>query len=232
MKKEALSRFYSTYRLFIFPAVIILSCLILIAFIIFPQASKLISNSKLEADLKSRHKILEAKAEVLESIDEQDLSSKVNTALSAYPSERDFASVVGLLQNLTQLSGFTISSLSLSQSTGSKYGNSQSYSVKLEVLGPESLFPNFISSIESSPRIMRLSSMDISSTRSTGILNLVLAIEVLYASLPATFGTVDSPLPKLTSKDEELIVKLAGISAISSPETVTLSPRGKSNPFE
>ena len=74
--------------------------------------------------------------------------------------------------------------------------------------------------------------MDINPTRATDILNLVLSLEVLYGELPSTFGTVDSPLPQLTSKDEELIAKLAGISIVSSPGTVTLSPKGKTNPFE
>src|SRR3989344_6009772 len=217
MKKEALSRFYSTYRLFIFPGVVSLSCLILIAFIIFPQTSKLISNSKLESDLKSKQGLLEAKAQVLENLDEQDLSNKVNSALSAYPSDKDFASVVGLLQNLSGQAGFTIASLTINQSGSAKYGNSQSYSVKLEILGPDSLIPSFISTIESSPRIMRVSTMDINTTRATDILNLVLSLEVLYGELPSTFGTVDSPLPQLTSKDEELIAKLAGISIVSSP---------------
>lgn len=232
MKKEALSKFYLNYRLYIFPFIIILSCLILIVFIIFPQTGKLISNVGLEKELKNKHNILEAKAEILENLDQSDLSLKVDRVLSAYPSERDFASVVGLLQQLSNQSGFNIETLTLGQSTAGKYGDSQSYAVRLEILGPKNLFSNLITSIESSPRIMRVTTMDITSSRDLDVINVSLAVEVLYASLPSSFGTVDSPLPQLSQKDEELMVTLTRVPQPAPATATTTTPRGKANPFE
>lgn len=231
MNKQGLSKFYSNYQLYIFPIIIIISCLILIIFIIFPQTAKLISNSRLEKEIKNKSQALEAKASVLESYDEKDLSNKVDISLYSYPAERDFASVLGLLQQLTIQSGFNILTLSLGGGIGNKYGNSESYSVKAEVLGPKTTFTNLINSIENSNRIMRISSIDITTSKDNGVIDTVLGIEVLYSSLPSSFGTVDSPLPQLSEKDEELITKLARVpQAIQTPSS--LVPRGKANPFE
>ncbi len=61
-----------------------------------------------------------------------------------------------------------------------------------------------------------------------------LNIDVLYAAAPEGFGSIDSPLPQLSEKDEEIITKLARSSTPISPTQISpiLGPRGKANPFE
>ncbi len=73
MNKEYLHKIYSTYKLIIFPSVVILSCLTLIVVVIFPQILNLIKNRETEGQLKSRFTVMITKAQALESIDENDL---------------------------------------------------------------------------------------------------------------------------------------------------------------
>lgn len=228
MKKEVLQKFYLNYRLYLFPIVVALSSLILIGFVIYPQTVKLISDSKLEADLKSRSKLMEAKAQTLDNYDEADLARKVDSLLAVYPQEKDFTNIIGLLQRLMAEKGFKIVSLGLGQSTAE--AASQSYNVKLEILGPKALLPNLVTNIEASTRIMRVSSIEINFTPQANIISGFLGIEVPGSSLPSTFGTVSSPLPILSSQEEELIIKLASQVSVKPP--VALVPRGKANPFE
>lgn len=235
MKRAALAKFYLSYRLYIFPAIVILASLILIVLVIYPQTVKLISNTGIEKDLKARSQLLETKAAELDSLDGSDLSSKVSEVLFSYPVEKDYPAVISLLQQLTSQSNFSIDSLSFGSGGSGKFADAQSYSVKLEVSGTVNSFDELISQIELSPRIMSVETLDISPNRSSGGISAVLGINVLYASLPQTFGTVDSPLPKLSVQDEQLIAKLVQTaSAIGSgfSQNVVLSPRGKSNPFE
>lgn len=234
MSRETISKFYLTYRLYIFPAVVALSSLILIIFVIYPQVSKLIANQKVEGDLKLRSKFLETKVQALESYDEDDLSRKVNYALNVYPSERDFGNVLGLLQGVASQVGFSIVSANFGESS-TKLGGSQSYALKMEVVGARSLLSLLLSNIESSPRIMKVASVETSSSRDPQTVNVVLAVDILYAAVAGGFGTVDSPLPQFTQKDEEIIAKLAASApqAPSLPQIpTTLTPRGKANPFE
>lgn len=232
MKKETLIKFYQKYKLIIFPMVVTLSSLILIVFVIYPQTAKLISGSRQEAEFRAKSKFLEAKAETLENFDEADLSRKVDYALSSLPADRDFGNIIGLLQRLVSEASFTITSLTLAQQTSEK-GETQSYLVRLQVLGPKELLLTLVNGIENSTRIMKVNTIEINSTRDGKVVDANLAIEVFFSPLPSSFGTVDSPLPEISSKDEELILRLATtVSTQEISRPTILGPRGKSNPFE
>lgn len=233
MKKEELLKFYLNYRLYIFPAIAAFSCLMLAVFVIYPQSVKLLDNQRIKQEVSKRLSFLEAKATSLESFDEEDLNSKVKHTLNSYPAEKDFANVLGLLQNLTVQAGFNIISLGLGQGAG-KDAKVQSYTIKLDILGPVRFFPVLLNNIEGSPRLMRVSNIESSVGRDLAFATMALNIEVLYSEAPGGFGTVDSPLPELSEKDEEVLGTLVE-SAVLFPQaeaTAEALPRGKSNPFE
>lgn len=208
-----------------------LSSLILIVFVIYPQTLKLIQNQKVQEDLIEKSKFLEAKASILEGLDEEDLAQKVEYTLIAYPIDRDFGNIVGLLQSLTNQNGFSISTLSVSPGSDTPDAV-QKYGVKMEILGSGRLLPRFITAIESSVRIMKVANIEVSPVRGGDIINVALEIEVLYAQAPKSFGGPDSPLPQLSSEDEELITKLATFGIPKTSQPVISQPRGKANPFE
>ena len=235
MKKEEILKFYIKFRLFIFPFVVALSCLILIAAVLYPQTEKLILNQKLHNDLTSRSQFLEAKAATLENIDETDLSKKLTVALSSYPLERDFGNIVGILRSTANANGFNLNGLIINPVADDGSGGTQKYSVRMEVLGPENLLVAFTTGIESQPRIMKVGTIDVSKNAQGGSVNVLLSVEVLYASSPQNFGGPDSQIPLLSANDEALLTTLAsyrGVSQPSAPAAVQFGPRGKSNPFE
>ena len=234
MKKETILKFYSSYKLFIFPAVVALSSLILIVLVILPQTLKLITNQKVGEDLLNKSQSLEVKAQTLESINEEDLSRNVRYALAVFPSDKDFGNVVGLIQKITSQTGFNIVSLNLGGNTAAKAGT-QSFNVTLQLTGSRALLPSLLSALENAPRLMRVGSLEISSVAGGGA-QVSLGLDVLYSPAPAEFGTVDSPLPKLSQKDEELLVRLARVGSQSvsggASSGFVSTPRGKVNPFE
>jgi len=198
--------------------------------VIYPVAVKLITNSKVEGEILSKSKFLETKAQALDSLDQVDLDRKVNFALGSLPTDKDFVSAFGLLQSLTSESGFSTTAISLG-SDASKNINAQSYNLKLAIVGPVTLLPILLSNIENSSRLMRVSSFE---TTAGGLQagTISLNIDVLYLSAPTDFGSVDSPLPGLSEKDDEVIAKLAKGDTAASTPTTQLGPRGKENPFE
>lgn len=235
MKKEEILKFYQDYRLFIFPAIVALSSLILIIFVIYPQAVKLITNNKIEGEIINKSDLLSSKTQALESLDPADLKTKVDYLLYSYPTDKDFVSAMALLQNLTQSAGFNVVSMSLGSSSQAA-ATDQSYSLKLDILGSTTQLPILLSSIESSARLMRVSNVEVVTGKDAQGVSISLNVDVLYSAAPKEFGSIDSPLPALSDKDEEIIASLAraGISAGSqvSQSTAPLGPRGKVNPFE
>lgn len=232
MKKEDLVKFYSKYSLYIFPAVVALSSIFIILFVIYPQVIKLIDNQNSIEDLLNKSEFLENKVSALENYDNADLSRRLEVALAALPGEKDLGSVLGLLQKMTIESDFSINSISFGNAAG-KSGNSNSFEVKLEIKGSRTRLPDLFSNLENSSRLVRIKSIDISSNQASQYLDVALAIEVLYSPLPKDFGGPDSPVPQLSQKDEELIARIMEeTTGVSGPFVLPSSPRGRSNPFE
>lgn len=242
MKKATILDFYTTYKLYIFPLVVILSSLFLIVFIIYPQTVKLINGEALKEDIRNKSKFLESKAVALEAFDSEDLSHKVGVALSIYPVDKDFGNLLGLLQELAIKSGFSITTISFASQTG-KTGTANSYGVKFEVKGSKILISNLINSIEAAPRIIRVEKVDVASRAGSRTADVSLDLKVLFSELPKAFGSADSPVPELNNEDLTFLASLERKKSVEDlppiPSTssgilapTAISPRGKVNPFE
>lgn len=233
MKKEDILKHYQAYKLIVFPVVIALSSLFLIVFAIYPQITKLISNHRVAGDLNAKSKFLETKVSALEGINAEDLSKNVSFTLQALPPDKDYGNALGLLQQLVTRPGFSISSITLSN-TSSKLGNVDGFEVKLELKGTRVMFQALLNLLEQSPHLLRVNNFDITFNSGQQTLDVALAVEVLYSQLPQNLGTADAPLPQISQKDNEVLSALAGagINAASLPATAEGSSRGKANPFE
>ncbi len=233
MKKEEILKLYSNYKIFLYPLVTAISSLILIVLVIYPQATKLLGNQTAQQEISKRSNFLEAKAQTLENYNQEDLNNKVNLSLTAYPDDKDFANAIGLLQSLTAQSGFSIISLSFGGGT-SKDTNVQSYSIKLDLLGPLKNSSILVDNIEHSPRLIKVSGIETSSVRDPNSATISVTLEVLYSAVVNSYGNVDSPLPELSDKDQQVLATLkSSVSSLPQVQaTAAASPRGKLNPFE
>lgn len=228
---QALIKFYAKYKMLLFPGVVGLSSLFLIFFVIYPQVVKLITNQKRQDDLVNKSLFLEQKVSALEGYNGEDLARKLEYTFSAFPQDKDFGNVIGLLQSLTGQSGFTINSLAL-ENMPKQTSSELSYGIKMEVTGAKALVPNLLGNLEASPRLIKINTIEISSSVSQAS-NVTLSIAILYAPIPQNLGSLDTPLPRLNQKDEDLISKLARIALPSQiSDNTSFGPRGKSNPFE
>lgn len=234
MKKNELNKFYNQYKLYLFPIVTTIGSLILVIFI-FNQVSGWLGGAQNQAVLLSRFKILDAKAVELQSLDEVDLSQKLKLALSVFPEDKDFANIIGLLQEIAYQKGFTIASLQVGQ--GREEQGSSGFNVRLELSGNKAALGDLLKGVENASRLMRVNSLDLSISSGDNI-NTMLTINVLYAPIPKTIGSVDAPLPVLSAKDQQVLATLASqvglpqVTGPSQPPITTLPPRGKENPFQ
>jgi len=234
MKKEALIKMYLKYQLIIFPVLIILASLILIIFVIFPQIAKLISNNQQLGRMNQSLTSLEVKAQQLDTLDEAEIGRKLSISLTALPKDQDFVQTVGVIQSIVSLSSFSLASLQFGQSPPGNLGAS-AFAVKVEVSGPKIALPQLLESIESSQRVMKVTSLEVATTPSGDIVNVSMSIIAFYSSIPQSLGAIDAPLPKLTEEDEKLIATLAKTTStvvVFEATPVTFGPRGKEDPFE
>lgn len=237
--KEAL-KFYQKYRIIIFPTIVAFCSLILLTVIMLPQTIKLLDNQSAEKEILKKSEFLEAKAQTLASYDAQDLSSKVNYALNSFPSDKDFATAVGVIQDLTGKLGFTISSLTLAPNTVLEDTDAQNYGINLSLSGSIESLQDLLNSIESSHRLMRVRSVESSVKNAENVTTVFLTIAVLFSPTSSS-SDPNAPLPDLSQTDQEVLAQLVQISppvSVSAPSSVgpgspsQLPARGKLNPFE
>lgn len=231
MDKQELIDLYLRYRNIIFPVLVGVVSIILVAFVIYPQLNKLRENNDSYNKIVNKSDFLEVKANELESIDETDLQEKVRIALSALPDGQDYAQVISLLQDVAGESGFIISSINFVPGTQTATGRSE-FTVRMEVGGPKNGFNTLLTNIESAYRPMRVSNFEVNTASSGEVLNAIISVNVFYAPLPQSLGGVDSKLPILTSQDEELMSLLARSDSAGESGSLISSPKGKSDPFE
>lgn len=230
MSKESLAKFYQKYKLLIFPSVVAFSCLILIIFVLIPQIGVFLKNSGVQQELGTRSDFLDSKVVALENLNEPELLSRVSYVLTSLPREKDFAETIALLQKIAGDHGYVIASLTFGAGEG-KAGGGQSFGVRMEVVGSEALLGSLLSNIEGSPRLLRVASMEVSSGKEVDIVSVNLALEALFAPMPAALGSIDTPLPEISAGEEQLLSKL---SSTVLPQPPPLSPTqiGKTDPFE
>lgn len=234
LKKETVLKFYAKYKMYIFPSLVALSSLFLIVVVIFPQVSKLISNQSAVGKLVNKSSFLENKVQALESYNKEDLSREVNYALVVFPQDRDFGGIIGLMQQIAGQSGFTITGISIGNASV-QIKNATSFEVRLEAQGARNLLPIFFRNLENSRRLIKVNSFGITSGAGSQVISTSLVLDILFSQAPKDYGTIDSPLPELTQKDQELIATLASLSSApvsASPSATQFGTRGKANPFE
>lgn len=232
MKKESLIKYYFLYRVQIFTAAVALASLFLIIFVIYPQTANLLSNQQKIGELRSKHQFLETKVTALESFDEAELSRKVGYVLATFPQDKDLARILTLLKQLAAQSGFTITEIVFSNTSSNKLGNLDTYGVKLDIKGPRIMLSSLLNNLENSPRLVRINSIEVSLSQTSQSTDTALVLEVIYSQQSQEASGIDSPLPELTQKDEELIARLAKINEVVSSFDIQSIPRGKTNPFE
>jgi Tfp pilus assembly protein PilO len=227
--KEVIA-FYNTYKIFVYPATVGLASMILIIFTILPQVNSFIKSQETLQVSEEKLRLLEAKAAELDGLNGQDINKKLDTVLGSLPSDKDFPSLMGQIQNLALSAGLTLSSISLGQLQSAN--GVSGFIVKVEVIGPSSSLKNFLSSVEKAHRAMKVSGIEISSSKDSGAVDALVTIDVFYSPIPTTLGALDQPLPKLSANDEKIISNLSKASTAGVSATPILVPRGKANPFE
>lgn len=247
MNKETIQKFYFTYRLYIFPTAVGFCCLILIALIILPQFISLLDLRKSEEQNLKRSGILEAKAAELESFNPQDVQKKVEIALNVFPKDKDYTGALTLVQTTMSQNSFIVNSISPSKTASTAPGGGgQSYTLKATAIGPKLFLYDLIKAIENGSRVMRIQSIEMTPQHDDSAVSVVLAIDVLFSDASAKSNNTDSPIPKLTSSEEQLINKLAALAPSSNNSNLVISgdgqlvdiggsgggARGKQNPFK
>lgn len=175
---------------------------------------------------------LQTKIRDLETLNEYELGEKSEILLAALPSLKDPAGMISLVGKLVDENGLLIEDLKVSPgevaTESAEIAEVEELIFKLSLSGEISQFLNFLKiASKSLPLVdLQIKNFDISGQSFTTDVTLI----SYYSGLPKTLGKADSPVPKLTSQEEELLSQLREYNLFET-ETFQPSAGGKPNPF-
>lgn len=229
MLKELLkNKYFVRYQILILPILSFFITAGLIFFVIIPQVGEFLSvrQGLQEANLKKEFLI--QKAEVLENTNTNTFKDNIQTSLVALPEDRDIPQAIGQLLFLLNSNRLQLDDVKFSNSAGDD-GKSKSFQVTFDVTGSYSSVQSFLSGIKTTPRLMKINSIQVSSANNK--VQATLGVEVYYQPLPSIIGSVDQKLPQLTGKDLEVLAKYQAF--VTQPINTSVGgAKGKSDPFE
>lgn len=224
---------YYKYKIFLIPAVVGIICIGILMLVIIPQTLDYFKERTKIEELFNKIEILNKKTEELKAIDEEVMKKDLVVALTVLPVEKDVPQAMIVLQGLINRSNLILKSTTYSST--SKNTGKNGFTFTISVIGSLSSIKNFISELQNAARVFKVESAALTFQGTESLVEAVIPLTVFYEPVPKTLITIDQPVQKINSSDEELITNLSKSiyqSEAESTVSADLIPLGKSDPFQ
>jgi Tfp pilus assembly protein PilO len=235
MKIEDIVGIYQRYKIVIFPVLVGVLSVVIGYTIIYHQISLYISGNDEISRLKDRITRLTTKAQTLSSLDTSNLQTELDTSLTALPADKDLANLIGLIQSQAAVNNVILVTASVGQTGGDPKAKFNPFILTLEVGGSTVNFRNFVNSLEKTPRVMRVATLNVSPSIASSAASATTAVELYYAPTPSEVGAIDAPVPTISQSEQDILDNLSSESTVVPTvggAPVDSVPQGKANPFQ
>src|SRR5579872_4904001 len=182
--ENASSTLVKKYQNLIFPVVAIIIGLILLGLVVIPQGLQIPqTNSQISTDRQDLA-TLNQKITQLNGVDINQYKNDLSSSLTALPSDSDLPGAILLVSNLLQTNGLTLNGLNFS-SQDSSSGALTMFLIKIDVTGSKDGLNGFISQLKQSPRVLKVETLNVSSSGSTTTnMEILIGLDAYYQPLP------------------------------------------------
>lgn len=196
-------------------------------------------------DVQKEVQDLSGKFTFLQSVSEDDLRGRLLIMLSAVPAEKSIPTIFSSADGLAKKFGVSIVDMNLAGMGSLATGAASRQSVAEKKIGASTLpftmnatgsydqIRSFVSEINKVRRLFDVTSFDLS-IGSTGDTQVRLSLTAFYQPIPTEVGSVQSPVVTLTTKEEEVFMKVSQYPDVSQTFLKSLAPDlsgGKRDPF-
>lgn len=160
---------------------------------------------------------LERKSQLLQSLDEAEVSQRVIKLEEVFPSEKPVLNLIASLielarENEVAFSGVELRPGRISQTERSSKGGSKEKEVKLQdfaisfnIEGVLINITSFITRLEKTAPLMKIETIGLSLEGPKASLG----VRVYYQSLPESLGTIDQPVPLLSQEEKSVLEEIS-----------------------
>lgn len=223
------------YRFLTLPPLVGLIILILTLTLLLPKISQILETRQSLTQEKIRLSKLTQKVADLEGLDEVELSAKASLMLSSLPAEKDVPRILATLKDLGSQTGVTLESIKVAP------GELSTISAQPETKGPPVLsfkasvrgimegMKSFLDQVESAIPIMQIT--EVSLDKSEGDVRADISLDTYFSPLPKVLGVHETPVAKITPREEFLYQKIARFTTPLVGETLPPVGVGKEDLF-
>lgn len=224
---------YQQYNSFILPVVSVVICFGLFGLVVYPQILSYIESRKELDELSIKQQLLEEKLSGLEKVNDEIFKKNIEVALMAVPTDKDVTGVISQLLYILNINRLKLNEISFSGAGSTE--NSDSVQIKLDISGTKDDFKSFINGLNSLPRIVKVSRLEVSASKGGEAIQSALTIQSFYQALPTAIANVSAPLPMILPGETEVLSKIQ-TNALALPQTPSATTsgtviRGKTDPF-
>lgn len=216
------------YRKLAFPVVSVLVSAVVIFLVVLPQIIQLINNQKILNDLNTQVDNLDSKIAALSSISTPEYETNLNIVTKALPGSKDYIDSTPYIQDAIDKSKVQLTGLSFSESPAT--GALSAYQIKVDITGNLLQLNQFLSQINRSVRVIRVSKIDITSGSSGGDLSATISILAYYSAVKKPNLSISQPVINLSEQEQSELIKLDKSLKTQDVKTPT-GQVGRSDPF-
>lgn len=225
---------YLRYKQFIVPGIVLVIAILISMLVTIPQFLRLFETFKNISDLNQQKEFLQNKVAALQTLDQVQYQKDLDIALMALPVDKNIPGVTGEILVALSGSGMSMDGLTFANAP-LESEKVEEFTLRLEVTGTQESLSNFLERVKLTPRLIRMTSVDVGKTKS-GLVSASVGFVTLYQQLPKKIGAVEEPVPQITAADTQVLADIKSkAGSISSESPADLGGSGgsvgKLNPF-
>ena len=226
-------RKYQGVAISVFVILVVILCVLLG---LMPAITKIKALRMNVSDLSSQLSVLEQKATILESIDEETYKSYLSDLALAVPTDKSLTSLFATIDGLSRETGVTLSDFTLARpgtiatdsakrlSNDERKLGSSLLPFTLTVTGTYEQIRKFIEYAIKVRRFFRIRYFSISFDEKKETISVHMGMDAYYAPLPTNLGSASQTIEALTQNDQAIIEKVMGMAVLGQENTQSAPP--------
>lgn len=216
--------------MYVVPGIVVLLIIVLSLMVLIPRTQGIFEKRQLLSQAREQLAGLEKKHSLLQSIQSDTSLKYLADSESALPSEKDAASILVSLQNLSTISQFGVDAISFRPGlistesataktpatpatavTATSVKGAQIIPVAVTTFGTSDQFLAFVEALLGSRRLFDVQNVQVGMRGAENVINASFSLLAYYLPLSGKIGALDSILPELTADEKVILSQLVAM---------------------
>lgn len=223
-----LNQIPAQYRPYLLPLIVVVVIIALSATLGRYMVSNILDTRTKIESLNAENKSLQAKVQVLSTVDQTKLSGELDKVVQALPAKPSTLPALSSLRSFAFQRNLDVSSFNVKDGSIAK-SPTKIVEIDLTVVGSQENVVAFLADVKSAAPLMQISNADITNANDTTRANLI--VFSYWGPLPTTLGKSDTPIDALKPSEQDRLNDLQNLKSATGGALIPSSPQGKDNPF-